>query len=329
MATYPNTVSSLDYYPGRNPIHRYGTSVYTVSNATHIRKATDGGNSWDIQDSANRPNATIAQLSSISYGQYIHIVTQSTAELVEYHRFDMATDTWDSTNNTVVDLGGMSAPNPTYRHVDITYRADNGSNNIVISCPQAPSADMGDNYQKIAAYLLNPTGTPSITGPVTPTQVSNQDVGFAGMAANPDNASDAVGLRIVLDQFTVDGPIDNIYSHRFYYNSDAWQNGAGTIGTFDLSTTHHKTWTRYDNHDRGTSTNGFAWVRIDLASPHNILAGSTLVTGGTVWNTDANAGSNPENGEPPDVAVDPNTNDIYVFFFAGIGSTQINYIKKL
>ena len=174
----PDSISTNALNNGYNPPHKSSGGNYyvVVRNGTifpDVFKSTaPGSSSWTHQDSTNTPTGlnagTSTCVSSVSDGTYIHIVTLDVTTLsIEYHRFNMSTDTWDQVNSVVADLSGMSTPSTSVYWCSIAYRAGATGDELVIAGCGLVDTVMGNDYQRVDLWHGASTGTPSWTGPVS------------------------------------------------------------------------------------------------------------------------------------------------------------------
>lgn len=124
-------------------------------------KATDPSTSFSSVGTG--PTLTVTSFSIIQDSDLLHIITaDETLVIYKYHKFNMATDTWDTTNETIADVSGKAAP--ANLRCSIAYRAVSGDE-LVVSVRGLVDTIMGADYQRIDFYHKNKTGT-TWTGPV-------------------------------------------------------------------------------------------------------------------------------------------------------------------
>lgn len=176
------------------PFLSSGGDVYVVGRGNgageldevHMMKATDPTTqaSWAEQDAAGHPVAGISDPGYLSMwaeqiGDLIHVVTQQDGQAsgmdnlyeVEYHRFDMSTDTWTTVNESV-----DTAPNiesETYGFditgVSISVFSDNDS---VIAFQDTAGTFMGVDFQRVSWVTRTAAGS---YGTVTAFSVPDSD----------------------------------------------------------------------------------------------------------------------------------------------------------
>lgn len=150
-------VSDADYY--------FVTGNETT--AIEVEKTADPSTTASvIQDTANAPVASPDHtLTSISDDRYIHILSVDSATngagLVEYHRFDMSTDTWDIIDHQVADIGGMAPSIAPYGSIALR---ETGGQEVIILSNGVPDAVMGRDYDRLDFWYGATAGT-SFTGP--------------------------------------------------------------------------------------------------------------------------------------------------------------------
>lgn len=160
------------------PFISSGGSVYIISPVDGTEdelacvKATDptDDSTWAEQDSVNRPhnpdNETYQQVIVRQEGDLLHVATyytvldMSATPHVEYHRFDMSTDSWVETNTMVVDNGNaIAGGDPGFGFVV----RDNGDRIILYN--QGGGQSMGTRVGRVS-YALWDGSTWSVDNPV-------------------------------------------------------------------------------------------------------------------------------------------------------------------
>lgn len=172
----PIIITTRSGLAGHNPPHKSNAGNYygvfsdnTGTIPIDVFKASVPADGFTLTDGAGAPtSAPDACLASVSDGVYIHVVSlDSSSLLLEYHRFNMSTDSWDQVDITVADLSGMSAPSSAALWCSIALRAGVTGDEIVIAASGLVDAVMGADYQRVDLWHGPDSGTPSWTGPVS------------------------------------------------------------------------------------------------------------------------------------------------------------------
>lgn len=164
---FPTQVDTYDMFENQiKPYISSGGNVYVIkeASATTIKayKATDPTSSFSAQTGGPTFTA-IGHTTTVQDGDTIHVATyDSTDSLIEYHEFDMSTDIWDTTNETVADISGMDAPGVS--SCSIMVRGVSGDE-LVVSYGGLTDTVMGTAYARIDFNHKDKTAS-SWTGPV-------------------------------------------------------------------------------------------------------------------------------------------------------------------
>ena len=168
----PLTVQAQASIAGHNPPHKSsGGNYYFVtgngSNAIAVEKtANPATTASTVQDSGNAPTESPdGCLASVSNGTRIFIASIDSVSLsLEYHAFNMSTDTWEVTDHQVAALSGGSAPPSGQLWCSIAQRSTSGSQ-VVICASGLTDLDMGTSYARTDLWYGPSGATPSFTGP--------------------------------------------------------------------------------------------------------------------------------------------------------------------
>ena len=183
------TMHATDEY---RPFLSSGGNVYCIqSTALSVGltayKATDPSSSFSSVGTG--PVTTITGFSVIQDSDLLHITTFNTTTLIYYyHKFNMATDTWDTTNESIADVSGKSAPSDVIS--SIAYRAVSGDE-LVVAIRGLIDTVMGTNYERVDFYHKNKTAT-TWTGPVAIDDAGEVHYSLVGMRSLVLGASNRV-----------------------------------------------------------------------------------------------------------------------------------------
>jgi len=146
----PVTIISAAGLPGHNPPHRssdgaFYTVVRASATAIDCYKATDPTDSFTVQDATGNPAAFTAVdfINTHQDGDVIHVVTHDDG-IYQYHTFNMATDAWVITDETLLAVSGNSTP--TFIWASTTVRSDG---DVVVAYAGARDAVMGDRKERV------------------------------------------------------------------------------------------------------------------------------------------------------------------------------------
>ena len=150
-------------------------------------KATDPSSSFASVGTG--PVTTITGFSVIQDSDLLHITTFNTTTLIYYyHKFNMATDVWDTKNEVIADVSGKSAPSTP--RSSIAYRSVSGDE-LVVAMNGLVDSVMGTNYQRVDFYHKDKTAS-SWTGPVAIDNAGAVDYSASGMRFLQVGASNRV-----------------------------------------------------------------------------------------------------------------------------------------
>lgn len=139
---------------------------------------------WTEQDAASNPDQTDGEdyraLAAVRDGDFIHIVTQhvdasghTTVHPVEYHRFNLANDTW-SVANEDVDSGPVAFPN----HLNVAIAVRSGE--PIVWYQDDPAGSMGSDFSRVS---FNARFSGVWSGPTSMGTIGDADTHFRVCAA--------------------------------------------------------------------------------------------------------------------------------------------------
>jgi hypothetical protein len=104
----PTTIVSASHFPGHIPPFKSSTGdFYSVAGQSGantrlgVYKATDPSDSWTETDTAGDPAQPAIVASAVQSGDVIHIAWFLDSNNIRYSQFNMATDSWDITEETI------------------------------------------------------------------------------------------------------------------------------------------------------------------------------------------------------------------------------------
>ncbi len=178
----PVTISGTQMFNGSNyygPFKSSGGNYYAIlldsTNDDELEawKATDPTDSFTEQDSGGKPTLGSSNTATSMWvyedGDNLHIVTQRDDDDVEYHIFNMATDNWDTVEESVQAITDSGAE----QRCSITLRSDGD----VIVAYQTEGETLHGQHRSRTAYArkegswttdiaLDSAGLDNWTGPV-------------------------------------------------------------------------------------------------------------------------------------------------------------------
>lgn len=190
----PELINSSAVFPQANSLGGsggprsvyYNGSVYTVlfdnttaRRPTVFRTTSPGSGSWTELDASNRPTTTSSTASNncmceiVSSGSYLYVVTwalfgDANYGLSEFHSFDMSTEAWSTTNQTIANTSGMNVPNVDGGDIFGLFLRNVSGSELVVVGPGSSDSDMGTNYERVDIWRKSlAEGTTTWTGPVS------------------------------------------------------------------------------------------------------------------------------------------------------------------
>lgn len=163
---YPTTIIAAAGVGGFQPLIKSSTGNYyciaRVSNTViDCYKATDPSSSFAVQDATGNPASfsVVNKLTYVQYGDTIRIATyDSTTNLYEYHEFNMADDTWTTTDEVIESV---SATPPTFPWISIANRSDG---DVIVVYAGLPDGIKGGDKERVDSNER--TGVATWTGAV-------------------------------------------------------------------------------------------------------------------------------------------------------------------
>jgi len=176
--------------------------VFAMSSATvaDIYKATAPETSFSAVSGGPTFAANLQTSAVTQNGDILYIVTSTAGSLVEFHQFDMSSDTWTTSNELVADLSGKTAPS--FIDTAIKFRSSVTTDELVVGCAGLTDSVMGTAYQRVDYFHKNDSAT-SWTGPVA------IDDGGAINYASPHFAlGSSDKIHILFDEAAASGKLD-------------------------------------------------------------------------------------------------------------------------
>lgn len=164
------------------PVISSAGNVYVIckngSGGISCYKATDPTSSFSEADSAGSPAGTNTRtIEYVQDSDLLHVVSARTsAQGVEYHKFNMATDSWDTIDE---QIRGTGMSNPTNDSASIVHRSVSGDELVVFINGEFDTV-MGTDYQRVDAYHKNKTAS-TWTGPIAVDSAG--EVNYSGPAS--------------------------------------------------------------------------------------------------------------------------------------------------
>lgn len=259
-------------------------------------KATDPTSSFSSVGTG--PSFTnLESMHATQDGDIIYVVSIDSDPIVEFHEFNMGTDTWDTTNETVEDISGKDAPTAVTSYwATIAYR-DVSGDELVIAYSGQVDANMGTDYDRVDFAHKDKTAT-SWTGPVAMDAGGGAHYRYPGAQTGTNNK-----VHVIWDTTTqIQGrsiSTTNTLSTQANITAGA-SLGILPGGTADVSGTQHLIFSCADN----ANGNGQSFIAEEDGSDN-------LSWGGTNLSFVADAAINIP---ALDIAVEPGTSTFHAIF---------------